>query len=198
MMRRAGRILVLLLPVLLLGACATSGSSSVGKVWPAPPSSTPAPQPNQPPPPEAPGTPTIPTPIEPVKPTPPSYPSDPAAISGQAVVSLMEQASQARADGKLDVAAANLERAVRIEPRNYFVWSALASVYLAQGQAEQAERVAQKSNSLARGNPHVELVNWRLIANCRQAQGDATGALQAQAEADEVERTLVSGTDSVN
>lgn len=179
------------LAVLALGGCATRGGD-VGVVWPAPPADAPSSQPIQPPPrPEsAPSTVPTPVPVVPSKPATLSFPSDPSAISGQAVLSLMQQAQADRDAGKLDLAAASLERAVRIEPRNYFVWSSLASLYLAKGLPQQAESVAKKSNSLARGNPYVELANWQLIASSLQAQGDAVGALQAQARADEIQRTL--------
>ena len=86
-----------------------------------------------------------------------------------------------------------LERAQRIEPRNYFVWSSLARVYLDKKDYDNAESVALKSNSLARGNIYVELENWKIIAAARQAQGDAIGALQAQSKADEIQRGISGG-----
>jgi predicted Zn-dependent protease len=104
------------------------------------------------------------------------------------VVSLMQQAESERSAGRYEQASANLERALRIEPRNYFLWSALASIYLQQGLPDQAESVALKSSSLARGNTYVELENWKVIASSRQARGDAIGALQAQAKVDELQR----------
>ncbi len=124
---------------------------------------------------------------------PPSYPKSAAEISGQAVVTLMRQANEASAAGQYDLAASHLERAQRIEPRNYFVWSALAKIYLRQDEFDQAISVAGKSNSLARGNVYVELENWKIIAAARQARGDSIGALQAQARVDEIERKLGGG-----
>ena len=96
----------------------------------------------------------------------------------------------ARWDGEPDRAAASLERALRIEPRNYFVWSMLSQIYLDQRQYEQAEAVAGKSNSLARGNFYIELENWKTIAKARDALGDAVGALQAQSKVDELQRKI--------
>lgn len=120
----------------------------------------------------------------------PQYPRSAEDISGAAVTALMRQARTALDGGRPDQAAAALERAVRIEPRNYFVWSLLAQTYLAQNNAAQAASIAAKSNALARGNVYVERVNWRTIATARQALGDAAGAQAASLRADELERWL--------
>lgn len=158
----------------------------VGTVYPAPQ------QPQQP----LPSAPQQPVPIDqtamiPPQKTSPNYPKSAADISGGAVVSLMKQASQSRAAGKYDQASGALERAVRIEPRNYFVWSALARNYLDKKLYDNAESIALKSNSLARGNVYVELENWKIITEARQAQGDAIGAVQAQSRLDEIQRNLI-------
>jgi tetratricopeptide (TPR) repeat protein len=187
---RLGAVVIL---AVLLGACASS-SGTRENTWPdsAAPSegrggsvspAAPAPAP----------VPEAPVPIEPARPPVPDLPKTAESISGQAVVSLMRKASDARAQGQLDLAASQLERAQRIEPRNYFVWSALARVYLDQQQYDQAISVAGKSNSLARGNLYVEIENWRTIARAMQAKGDSVGALQAQGRVDEIERALGGG-----
>lgn len=182
----------MVLAVLLLGGCASSTGTRQGTLpYPAPPVVVPPPETPTVPPPALP--PLFPVPIEPVQPQPPSFPRTAGEISGQAVVSLMRQAADARAQGKLDLAASQLERAQRIEPRNYFVWAALAGVYLDQQQYDQAVSVASKSNSLARGNVYVELENWKTISTARQAQGDSLGALQAQTRIDEIQRQLGGG-----
>lgn len=182
---RFGALLVL---AILLNACVqTTGTrESNYPIWtPAPPAAPPGVQPPGPlPEPE-------PVPIEPPKPAPPkNQPKTAEAISGQAVVSLMRQSSTARSQGQFELAASQLERAQRIEPRNYFVWSALAKVYLDQEQYDQAISVAGKSNSLARGNVYVEVENWKTIAAARRAQGDSIGALQAESRVGEIERSL--------
>lgn len=119
-----------------------------------------------------------------------SYPRAAEDISGAAVTSLVTQARELLATDRLDQAAATLERALRIEPRNAFVWSLLAQTQLKRANYEQAESVAQKANSLARGNPYVELENWRVIAAARSGRGDAIGALQAQDRAQALEARL--------
>lgn len=130
----------------------------------------------------------VPQPLEAEPIAPPSYPKTAGEVSGQAVVSLMQMANEASAKGQYDLAASQLERAQRIEPRNYFVWSAMAKVYLKQEQYAQAISVAGKSNSLARGNIYVELENYKTIASARRSSGDSLGALQAEAKIEELER----------
>ncbi|MGH8505276.1 MAG: hypothetical protein ACRETM_04845, partial [Stenotrophobium sp.] len=84
-----------------------------------------------------------------------------------------------------------LGRALRIEPRNYFVWSALASTYLDQKDYGQAENVAMKSNSLARGNIYVDVQNWATIRDARAAAGNVNGAAQAQAQVEAYQQQLL-------
>jgi tetratricopeptide (TPR) repeat protein len=120
----------------------------------------------------------------------PEYPRTAEEISGPAVAALIRQAREARAAGQTGQAQGKLERALKIEPRNYFAWSALAGCYLDQRDYEQAISVAGKSNSLARGNIFVELENYRVVQRARAALGDAAGALRAQARADEIEHML--------
>lgn len=183
-----GSRMMALLAAAWLAGCQTAAPTTSGTVWPAPPLQSPPPagaaapvdQPLA----------SQPLPLESAPPATRSFPSAASAISGEAVTALMEQAGKDRAAGKLDLAAANLERAVRIEPRNYFVWSSLASVYLAQRLYPQAESVARKSTSLSRGNPHVEIANWRIIAKSLEAMGDSFGALQAETRVDELSRQL--------
>jgi len=104
------------------------------------------------------------------------FPRRAEEVSGPAAMLLLDQSREALASGQADQAVSALERAVRIEPRNPFLWQALADTYLRQALYDQADNVAQKSNSLARGNPWVERENWRVIAKARQAKGDDAGA----------------------
>jgi hypothetical protein len=120
----------------------------------------------------------------------PNYPKSADAISGAAVLSLLRSAQSARAAGQYAQATGSLERALRIEPRNYFVWSTLADTYLRQKSFDQAVSVAQKSNSLGRGNVYVEQENWRIIRDARAASGDAAGTAEAQARMDAIQQLL--------
>jgi Flp pilus assembly protein TadD len=80
----------------------------------------------------------------------------------------------ARADagaGRYASAAASIERALRIEPRNARLWHELARVRLQQGEFDQAENVAARSNAWAGGDHALRAENWRLIAEARAARG---------------------------
>ena len=136
------------------------------------------------------GTSTIAAPVMPDTSQLASFPKSAESISGPAVIALLKQASDARAAGQPGQATAALERALRIEPRNYFVWSALATTYLQSKDYEQAESVAKKSNSLARGNVYVGQENWRVIHEVRVALGDADNAAVAQAHMDAIQQLL--------
>jgi Tfp pilus assembly protein PilF len=106
----------------------------------------------------------------------------------RAVVALLNQAQAESGAGKHDAASASLERALRIEPRNPWVWEELAQVRLAEGQYDKASSLARKSNSFAGGKRRVQAVNWQVIGKARVAQGDSAGAEQAFKRAQELAR----------
>ena len=140
----------------------------------------------------------MPRPTEPAPPVPSpygyredsGYPRSPEAVSGPAVLRLLEQSREALADGRPEQAVASLETALDIEPRNPFVWQQLASTHLVQSLPDQAENKARRSNSFARGNPWIEAENWRLIAAARQERGDLAGARVARERMTELREQL--------
>lgn len=67
-----------------------------------------------------------------------------------AVMSLYEQAQDERSAGRLESAEAALERAVRIESNNPYLWFELAQVSREKGAADKARSLAQRAQSLAR------------------------------------------------
>ncbi|WP_370600054.1 tetratricopeptide repeat protein [Pseudomonas nitroreducens] len=99
------------------------------------------------------------------------------------VLALLTTASQQQGGGDLNGAAASLERAQRIAPREPQVLYKLAQVRLAQGDAAQAEQVARRGLTLAGGRPTLQASLWDLIAKCRERQGDAAGAAEARQKA---------------
>jgi predicted Zn-dependent protease len=101
---------------------------------------------------------------------------------------LLEQARADAAQNKLQSATGSLERALRIEPRNPWLWQELARLQLAQGDAAQAESLAARSNTWAGSDRALRAANWRLIGAARAARGDAAGAQAAEARAAELER----------
>ncbi len=64
-------------------------------------------------------------------------------------------------------AAALLERALRIEPRDAQLWHRLAQIRLQQGQYHLAASLAQKSNALAGDNVQLKEKNTRLVKQAR-------------------------------
>ena len=84
-----------------------------------------------------------------------------------AVAGLMESARADTAAGRLPNAAATLERALRIEPRNARLWHELAQVRLRQRDYPQAESLAARSNTLAGSDADLRAANQRLIEDAR-------------------------------
>ena len=103
----------------------------------------------------------------------------PVMSGNRAVVALLDRAEVDSRAGKREAAGASLERALRIEPRNPWLWLQLAQVRLAQGQYAQAITLAHKSNSFAGHQPRLQSENWQVIGQARVAQGDTAGAEQA-------------------
>jgi Flp pilus assembly protein TadD len=88
-----------------------------------------------------------------------------------AIAGLMERARADSAAGRLSTAAASLERALRIEPRNPRLWHELARVRLKQGEYAQVESLAARSNSWAGSDSALRAENQRLIEQAREAAG---------------------------
>lgn len=98
-----------------------------------------------------------------------------------ALVSAADQNSQA---GDLDTAAASIERAIRIEPRNATLFYKLALLKLKQSKPRLAEDLAKKSALLASTDNTLKKHCWLLIAHVREIQQDFTGAKEAREKAD--------------
>jgi predicted Zn-dependent protease len=108
-------------------------------------------------------------------------PSSTPRADNPAVLALLESASTREQAGNFEQAAAALERALRLEPRNAMLWHRLAQVRLGQQQWRDAIDLAAKSNSLAGGKRDLQASNWLVIAQARQRQGDREGAEAARA-----------------
>jgi Tfp pilus assembly protein PilF len=83
----------------------------------------------------------------------------------------MDSARNDAAAGKLGSAAATLERALRIEPRNPRLWHELAKVRLRQADYSQAESLAARSNTYAGADGELRAANQKIIADARAARG---------------------------
>jgi Tfp pilus assembly protein PilF len=112
----------------------------------------------------------------------------PSPQTSRAALALLDRARSAAQQGDLAVAEAQLERALRIEPRNAVLWHYMAKLRLYQGRLDQAAGLAAKSNSLDRGDRRLQADNWRIIAHARYQRGDRAGALAAQHKAEQLAR----------
>lgn len=177
--RHSCRILAAaLLPAFFFAGCTTVGEVGQRQTY-VPPIATPGA-------PAQPGTsPFTPQPllVQPVEPAP----SFPATLeqsgANAAVVALYTQAQQEQASGSFDRAGNDFERAMRLAPRNAFIWDALAQLHLKMQQPEQAQSEAYKSISLARGNPHVLHASWLTVAAACDALGNSASAADARQQA---------------
>ncbi|MGD8560201.1 MAG: tetratricopeptide repeat protein [Gammaproteobacteria bacterium] len=102
-----------------------------------------------------------------VLPGPPTF-SNESVTTSRTVLALLDRASQQQQSGQPEKAAAILERALRIEPRNARLWHRLALIRFQQGQYTQAESLAAKSSTLAQGDWHLKQKNAELIEQVRQ------------------------------
>lgn len=138
----------------------------------------------------APTVPVRPAPTPDSQRPPAEFPRAASEQSGPAVLALLAQADAELRAGANARAIAKLENALRIESRNPFVWQRLAQANLQEGRADQAEALALRSISLARGNPWVAMESWKLVAEARQARGDPAGAQAALEKVDEFQDRL--------
>ncbi len=143
---------------------------------------------NPAPPVSAPPKANAPVPVKPAPPPPPPvvrYTAPPPAAPELPVAasSLAAQAEKQRERGDYVGAAATLERAIRIQPREAYLWNRLARVRLDQNNYDQAGSLAQKSNTLSKDQAQIKQDNWGMIAATRRAAGDQSGAEEAEAKA---------------
>ncbi len=80
---------------------------------------------------------------------PSALPTAEASERNPAIVALLNEARSQRAAGKAELAAASLERALRIDARDPAVWLELARVHIDQGDLSAAGQFAEKARRLA-------------------------------------------------
>jgi predicted Zn-dependent protease len=140
----------------------------------APPPTFPEPSPG------APGT-AQPPPAAPTQPGAPSRPPPKQYHLRPASSALVAQAHKQMSSGDLGLAAATIERAMRIEPDNPLLWIELGRIRYAAGDASQAESMGRKALALATGDPQTQSSAWHLIA-------DSLRALRRNQEAAEADK----------
>ena len=118
--------------------------------------------------------------------TPPEFkPAESTATQSPAISALITAANQSTKAGNLESAAATLERAIRIEPRNGELLYKLAVLRLKQSKPVLAEDLAKKAELLA-GKDNVLKKNcWLLIAHAKDMQDDKAGSEAATKKAAE-------------
>lgn len=126
--------------------------------------------------------------LQPDEVIPPEPEQKPVVSANPAIIALLDRAQLDSTAGQREAAAASLERALRIEPRNAWLWHELAQLRLSQGQYGQAIALAQKSSSFAGNERRLQALNWRVIGNARVAQGNPSGAEQAFRHAEALEQ----------
>ncbi|PZX00683.1 tetratricopeptide repeat protein [Pseudomonas sp. 478] len=94
--------------------------------------------------------------------------------SNSASTTLIETASRQYENGQLDQAAATLERALHIQPNNPATLHYLGVLRLQQGQYEQAETLAARSNMRVGRNVELRNRNFQLIQAAQQAKASST------------------------
>lgn len=172
------RIATLLLCVVTVAGCAVPAPYS-------PPRPVPTPVPEQP----SGGVPEIEVPPAPqpeVVPAPEPVPQPPvrARTLNPGARALVSQAQNQAASGNYAVAAATLERALRIEPDSAQLWIEMGKVRQAEGNFGQAENMGRKALSLATGDPRSQSAAWRLIAETYRARKRVQEARDAEVRAD--------------
>ena len=106
----------------------------------------------------------------------------PSGKTSKPVLSLIEKARTESRQGNIAQARADIERAIRIEPRNPSLWHYLGKLSLKQSKYKEAINFALKSNQLSTDNK-MKSDNWRILAHARYQLGDVKGAQRAQARA---------------
>lgn len=97
-----------------------------------------------------------------------------ASQSNSASTTLIETASRQYESGQLDQAAATLERALHIQPNNPATLHYLGVLRLQQGQYQQAETLAARSNMRVGRNVELRNRNFQLIQAAQRAQSSGT------------------------
>jgi len=104
-------------------------------------------------------------PPAPAEPLPAPRTAPPVSSASQA---LLTQSRSHQAAGRYEQAAASIERAVRIEPRQPVLWLELGNIRLKEGDFAQAESMGRKALSLATGDATLTAKAEQLIATAKK------------------------------
>lgn len=116
----------------------------------------------------------------------------PGPKTGKAVLALLAKAREASKRGELMTAESQLERALRIEPRNPTLWLYMAKLRYFSNKFNEAINLAKKALALSSGassgvNPNTLRADcWRVIAHSYMKLGDSRQAKIAEDKADSI------------
>lgn len=110
------------------------------------------------------------------------------AYQNPAVVALLEEAERQRDAGNLNLAAAALERALRIAPRDPMLRIRLGWLRLEQGDPFQAKELARMAVVYAGEQHDLQADAWDVIAAAERAIGNQVEATLAAQEAERLRR----------
>lgn len=88
--------------------------------------------------------------------------------AGSGAMALLEKADEYTKMRRLDLAITTLERALRMEIRNAWIWNRLAVAHLEARNRQQAVHLATKSNALVGEDHPLREMNNSLIARARK------------------------------
>lgn len=114
----------------------------------------------------------------------------PGPKTGKAVLALLAKAREASKRGELMTAESQLERALRIEPRNPTLWLYMAKLRFYNNKFNEAINLSKKALALSSGassdvNPDTLRADcWRVIAHSYEKQGNHEQAKIAEDKAD--------------
>ena len=100
----------------------------------------------------------------------PAAPAPGRISANPAVIALLDDTDLRLSQGNTEGALSAVERALRLEPKNPWLWRRLALLRLRQGQWRQAIALAEKSNSLSTRHPEIRSANAELIKRAREQE----------------------------
>lgn len=97
-----------------------------------------------------------------------------------AVLALLKQSDKLIMENELEQAADKLERLLRIEPTYAPAWSRLSWIALQTDVPVRARQMAQRSNSYAKTDKDLIILNWSFIRLASQQLQDNDEVLRAE------------------
>lgn len=110
--------------------------------------------------------------------------------ANNAANTLLQHAELSIQQGHLNKAAAQLERALRIDPKSAALWYKLADVRYQQGKLDLAANLALKSNRFAGPDISLKIENLRIISEAKTRMGNLVGAEQAAMRAIQLKKSM--------